>query len=361
MERSWTPADGSGEGHLWDNVESIVEPSNRDDGSAGALSRRALLGGAAATSLALMGGESMIRTALAAGSPYRAFRRSYWNRELPVDARRADRSAAMIDFLRQTSARNHVRLAGTSSSGRFGLPIYWAGDTSPTYDVVGSSLPPEFSNLRIPGGATADASSDGALCVFDRGRGWVAWLFRASFVAGRWSAEGGAVHRLRSNGLDGSWHCVNRDRRNRGHRGMPGAVAAIRYDEIRAGVIPHALRIAVPAASDRHVFPMVNSDGGSSAPAAPPEGARLRIKPAVPLRALHRQGKLSRAGLIVAQCLKRYGAVVADESGDTMIKVEHTIAEGRGWLWRGKLGLDALHAIPFSDYEFVRLGWGRCG
>ena len=44
---------------------------------------------------------------------------------------------------------------------------------------------------------------------------------------------------------------------------MPGAVAAIRFDEIQAGVIPHALRIALPKVSTRHVFPMVNSDGGS--------------------------------------------------------------------------------------------------
>jgi hypothetical protein len=359
MERRWTPDGSDGDDRRErrddDASQPFVAPGPRAE-----ISRRALLGGAAATSLALVGGEGLARTALAVGFPYRAFRNSYWNRPLPIDARRAERSAAMVDFLRQTSGRNHVRLAGTSSSGRFGLPIYWAGDGSPTYDVLGSSLPPEFSNLRVPHGAEADVSSDGALCVFDRGRGWVAWLFRASFANGRWSAGGGAIHRLRSNGLDRSWRCANRDLRNRGHRGMPGAVAAIRWDEIQAGVIPHVLRIGVPAASARHVFPMVNSDGDSSAPAAPPQGARLRIKPSVPLGALHRQGRLSRAGLIVARCLKRYGAVVGDESGDTMIKVEHTIAEGRGWLWRGRLGLDSLHAIPFGDYEFVRLGWGRC-
>jgi hypothetical protein len=124
-------------------------------------------------------------------------------------------------------------------------------------------------------------------------------------------------------------------------------------------VIPHALRIAIPEASREHVFPMVGSDGGSSADSAPPEGARLRSKPSVNLGALHRNGRLSIAGLVVARCLQRYGAVVGDEAGDAMIKVEHTVAEGRGWLWRGKLGLDSLHAIPFSDYEFVRLGWGH--
>jgi hypothetical protein len=105
---------------------------------------------------------------------------------------------------------------------------------------------------------------------------------------------------------------------------------------------------------------MVGSDGGATADFAPPEGARLRIKPSVNLGALHRNGRLGLAGLIVARCLQQYGAVVGDEAGDAMIKAEHTVAEGRGWLWRRKLGLDSLHAIPFSDYEFVRLGWGQC-
>jgi hypothetical protein len=340
-----------------------VRTSGDGEGSGG-LSRRALLGGAlAAASLRVVGGgaEDLSAALAAAGMPYRAFRHSYWNREIPVQAPRARDSAAMIDFVRRSSSRPHVRLAGTSESGRFGLPIHWAGSADPAYAVVGSSLPPEFSHLRIPLGANADESTDGAMCVFDRGRGWVAWLFRASFQGGLWSAEGGAIHRLRSNGLDGDWRgCVGHDGRNRGHRGMPGAVAAIRYDEIQSGVIPHALRIAIPEASREHVFPMVGSDGGSTADSAPPEGARLRIKPSVNLGALHRNGRLSYAGLIVARCLQRYGAVVGDEAGDAMIKVEHTVAEGRGWLWRGKLGLDSLHAIPFRDYEIVGLGWGRC-
>ncbi len=326
------------------------------------VTRRSVLRGALATAALTLVAETSEQLFVELGSgPYRAFRQSYWNRELPVRARRAANSAGMIDYLRRRSSQNHVRLAGTTSSGQWGLPIYWARSGDRAYTILGPSLPPEFSRLRIPSDARADESSDGAMCVFDRGQGWVAWLFRASLVDGLWHAEGGALHYLGSNGLDAQWRsCANRDRRNRGHRGMPGAVAAIRYDEIQAGVIPHALRIAIPGASERHVFPMISSDGDSTARLAPPEGARLRIKPSVDLAALHRQGKLSRAGLVVARCLQRYGAVVGDGGGGTIIKVEHTIAEGRGWLWRGKLTADSLHAIPLSAYEFVRLGWGSC-
>jgi hypothetical protein len=299
--------------------------------------------------------------AAAAGTPYRAFRRSYWNREIPGAVGRASRSAEIMGFIKATSSHRYVRLGGTSQSGDFGLPIYWAKAGDPTHDVVGTSLPPEFNRLRIPRGATADATPDGAMCVFDRGRGWVALLFRATFSAGKWHADGGAIHRLASNGLDAQWRrCPNHDRRNRGHRGLPGAVAAIRYDEVAAGSIPHAVRIAVPTTSHGSVFPMVSSDGSSGAPAAPPEGARLRIKPAVDLDRLRRLGKLSRSGLVVARCLQRYGAVVSDEGGDTTVKVEHTVAEGRGWLWRRKLNADSLRAIPLDDFEVIRLGWGHC-
>jgi hypothetical protein len=296
-----------------------------------------------------------------AGSPYRAFRRSYWNREVPPTVRRASRSGEIIAFIKARSSHNYVRLGGTSRTGDFGLPIYWARAGDPIYDVVGGSLPPEFNHLRIPKGAKADVSTDGSMCVFDRGRGWVAWLFRATFYAGRWHADGGSIHRLASNGLDGAWRaCPNHDRRNRGHRGLPGAVAAIRYDEVMDGVIPHAVRIAVPRASRRSVFPMVSSDGEAGAAAAPPEGARLRIKPSVDLDRLRRLGKLSRSGLVIARCLQRYGAVVSDEGGDTTVKVEHTVAEGRGWLWKGKLTAESLRAIPLDTFEVVRLGWGHC-
>jgi hypothetical protein len=296
-----------------------------------------------------------------AGSPYRAFRRSYWNREIPRAVRRASRSAEFIGFIKASSSHHYVRLGGTSQTGDFGLPIYWAKAGDPTYDVVGTSLPPEFSHLRIPKGAKPDATPDGAMCVFDRGRGWVAWLSRATFDGAQWHADGGAIHRLGSNGLDAQWRrCPNHDRRNHGHRGLPGAVAAIRYDEVVAGVIPHAVRIAVPTTSSRSVFPMVSSDGSSGAAAAPPEGARLRIKHSVDLDRLRRLGKLSQPGLVVARCLQRYGAVVADQGGDATVKVEHTVAEGRGWLWRRKLHAESLHAIPLDDYEVIRLGWGQC-
>jgi hypothetical protein len=40
------------------------------------------------------------------------------------------------------------------------------------------------------------------------------------------------------------------------------------------------------------------------------------------------------------------------------IKVENTVAEGRGWLWKGVLSSAALSKIPLSSFEVVKLGYG---
>ncbi len=323
--------------------------------------RTSLAAGAASL---LVAGADRPGAAAAATRPYRAFRRSYWNRRLPEDVPIAPGSARMLQFIAATSGDDYLKLSGTSESGEWGVPIYWAKKGDPTYSVrsTGSELPPEFDRLRIPRGVKPDPTSDGGMTVFDRGRGWVAWLFRAEYdpARDRWSAGGGSIHYLDSNGLDRRWRCPNRERRNRGHRGMPGAVLAVRYDEVEAGVIAHALRMSVPAAADRAVFPMVGSDGDSDHPDAPPEGARIRIKRSVDLSRLRRQGKLNRAAFVVATALQEYGAVVGDE-GSGSVKVENTVAEGRGWLWEGKLTRSSLAAIPLDAYEVVRLGWGRCG
>ena len=100
---------------------------------------------------------------------------------------------------------------------------------------------------------------------------------------------------------------------------------------------------------------MIGSDGETG---IIPEGARLRIKPSVDLAA---KG-LAPAALTVATALQKYGAVVGDKnSGKVALKLENTVAEGRGWLWKTVLAVDSLSSIPLGEYEFVLLGWGEDG
>jgi hypothetical protein len=291
--------------------------------------------------------------------PYRAFSdASYWNTPLPEDAPTDPRSEQFIDFLQANNQANFIRLAGTDASGRWGTPIYWSSRGDPHYRVAntcGYRQPREFRDVRIPVGAEPDPTSDSAMTVYDRRRGLVYGFHRTRYHVGHdaWSACGGTVFYLESLGLDG--RLAGSDQiRNRGHRGVPPPTYAVRLSEIRWGSIDHVLKIAVNAASRDHVFPMVGSDGVSTHPSAPPEGARLRIEPTIELGELD----LSPAALVIARALQDYGAVIGDQSGASVsLKVENTVAEGRGRRWSGVLTATSLSAIPLDAYEVVVLGY----
>jgi hypothetical protein len=120
---------------------------------------------------------------------------------------------------------------------------------------------------------------------------------------------------------------------------------AVAWNEVQAGAINHVLKVASgPELANRHVFPMVGSDGDyqGNDPAVPPEGLRFRIKPSVDLESL----KLSPQALVIARALQRYGFYLGDSGGSTALKLENTVAEGRGQLWN--LSADALCALPFK-------------
>jgi hypothetical protein len=295
----------------------------------------------------------------ALAAPYRAFSASsYWNQPLPINAPTDRNAAQILGFLKNDNATNYVRFAGAGSNGNWGNPIYWSGPGDPTYAVQNNcsfKMAPEFQSVRIPTGAQSDSStSDAAMTVYDVDKGLVYGFWRASFQNNEWSSCGGTVYYLNSNGLDGVL-AQSDEPRNFGHRGVPPPTYAVRYDEIQAGVIDHVLKIAVNNTADENVFPMTGHENGSTDPYAPPEGTRIRIKPSVDLSTLG----LSPAARVVATALQKYGAVIGDQSGGTAIlKVENTVAEGRGWLWSGVLNADSLSSIPLDMYEVIQLGYG---
>jgi hypothetical protein len=270
----------------------------------------------------------------------------------------------MVAWLAQDNGYDYVRIVGASSTGRFGAPIYWAQRKDRRYDVLSSGfpLPPEFHSLRIPANAQPDPSSDSELTVYDTRAGYVAWLWHAHRRPdGKWVAGGGSIDYLASNGLDGSLS-VSTNARNSGHRGLPPTALEVRLDELRLGAIKHVLRIAVNRTKSAHVFPMVGDESGCSNPKlcryAPPEGTRIRISPSVDLSSLG----LTPSALTIARALQTYGAVISDQAGKTVnLKVENTVAEGRGNLWAGLLTDASLEAIPLQDYEVIALGYRGAG
>lgn len=292
-------------------------------------------------------------------APYRAFSRSsYWNTPLPPDAPVDTNSENILAFIKEHSTTNFVRLSGATPHGRWGNPIYWAKRSDPSYKIRNTCAfepPPEFASVRIPRGARPDPTSDAAMTVYDVAKGHVYAFHWTEYDSSSdtWSACGGAVYYLDSNGLHGKLHRSD-EPRNDGHRGVPPPAFAVRYDEVQFGEINHVLKIGVTVTKCAHVFPMVRDECGTMETYAPPEGTRIHIKPSVDLNLLG----LSPPELVVARALQKYGAVIGDQGGGPVsLKLENTMAEGRGQLWDGVLASDSLAAIPLDDYEVVKLGY----
>jgi len=282
--------------------------------------------------------------------PYRAFLpNSWWNTPLPQKTPLDPYGAQILHYLRTAPQSGHgcLRLAGAGNSD-WGTPIYWAKPSDPTYDVTGvHGGPPELSHLQIPVSAEPADNNDRSMTIYNLAKGYVTALTNARYHSwnNTWTASGGTVTYLDSNGLsDGTGRSDNPH--NRGtHRGNNGATMAVAYNEVQAGAIRHVLKVALgPEASKQYVFPMTGSDGGYTGnnPAVPPEGLRLRIKPSVDLSKFGLSGQ----AMIIAQALKKYGFYIGDSGGSTALKLENTRAEGRGQLWT--VSADALCGLPFT-------------
>jgi len=152
-----------------------------------------------------------------------------------------------------------------------------------------------------------------------------------------WEAASGAVFNLRSNALrpDG-WTSADA-------AGLPIFPLLVRYPEVRAGHIDHALRVTVARTQRGFIHPATHLASSSSDPTLPPMGLRLRLKPSFGLAGYRGEA------LVVLRALRRYGLIVADNGSSWYIT---GAPDPR---WRDE-DLDQLKRVPGSAFEAVRTG-----
>jgi hypothetical protein len=154
-----------------------------------------------------------------------------------------------------------------------------------------------------------------------------------------WSVYSAATFDLRSNALRHDTYT------SADAAGLPIFPGLARADEVEAGAINHALRIAIPHTQNAFIHPATHAASSSSDPALPPMGLRLRLKSSFNVAALHGQAR------VIAQALQTYGALVADNSGGSKVFISGTPDPG----WDDD-DLDQLKSIPASALEAVVTG-----
>jgi hypothetical protein len=265
---------------------------------------------------------------------------SAWNQR--VDRLPAAKDSATLIRAIGLDARVHPDFgSGTWDGGPIGIPYVTVGHrqrrVKVTFDYADESdrgpypIPP---HAPIEGGPRS--TGDRHVIVVDRDACRLYELFDAHPIAGgkRWHAGSGATWSLRSNRLrPRGWTSADA-------AGLPIFPGLARYDEVASGAILHALRFTAPRTRSAYVWPARHQAGASPSPALPPMGLRVRLKRSVSLRGLPRQAR------IVAQALKTYGMLLADNGSPWYVSG----APDRRW---SNDDLHALGRLKGSDFEVV--------
>jgi hypothetical protein len=134
--------------------------------------------------------------------------------------------------------------------------------------------------------------------------------------------------------------------------GYPIAPLLFSADEVAAGHVDHAIRFILPNARIRrgeYVHPATHGTRATTGPpAAPPYGARLRLRADYPLATLPND-----AARTVARGLQRYGMLLADGGRITLTARSDRFTRAK---WAGLLGPRDLAALRPSDFEMVEAG-----
>jgi len=197
-------------------------------------------------------------------------------------------------------------------------------------DRVGYPIP---RGAKIEGGPNADG--DRHVILYDRYRCKAYELFAAfPRTDGTWRADSGAVFDLRRNALrPRGWTSADA-------AGLSILAGLVRYEEVAAGRIDHAIRVTAPDTRDAYVWPARHAASSSTDAALPPMGLRLRLKSSVDTSRLPKQAR------VIAEAMKRYGVILADNGSPWFISG----APDDRW---NNDALRALGGLHGSDFEAV--------
>jgi hypothetical protein len=224
-----------------------------------------------------------------------------------------------------------VKLEVSSGTGpwisetEYSTPFYVVAKGQPTVAVKldtgswGDELQAALAvGVPIPPRAAPASGTDGHMTVYQPATDTLWEFWKAVHRPDGWHASwGGVMQNVSSNPgyyMGSSWPGLTGPSGwNWGSTAtsLPVIAGTVRIDELKAGVIPHALAMAIPEACARvFTWPAQRTDGTSKAGNCLPEGAQLRLDPRLDLTKLH----LPRVTRILAVAAQRYGIIVRDVS-----------------------------------------------
>jgi hypothetical protein len=254
---------------------------------------------------------------------------------LPLDAR----SVAYVSSIGATTGL-HPDFGTVWEGAPIGIPYTVVPGDQPTvpvsFEYSDESDPGPYPippNAPIEGGPSS--TGDRHILIVDQDHCKLYELYSAYPQAdGSWTAGSGAIWDLSSHllRLDG-WTSADA-------AGLPILPGLVRYDEVQAGAINHAIRFTAVRTQRAYVWPARHRASSITDPDVPPMGQRFRLRASFDVSPYPPEVR------VILTAMKRYGIILADNGSNWYISG----APDSRW---NDSNLGMLRNVRGSDFEAV--------
>jgi hypothetical protein len=230
--------------------------------------------------------------------------------------------------------------SGTWYGAPIGIPFVEVGDSQPmmavSFDFADESDPGPYP---IPPDAPIEGGNDGTgdrhVLVLDDDNCMLYELYNAyPNPDGSWHAGSGAIFDLSSHALrPEGWTSADA-------AGLPILPGLVRYEEVLAGEITHAIRFTAPQTKREYVWPARHFASPYTEEIYPPMGQRFRLKKGFDI------SSFSPDVQVILRAMKKYGIILADNGSAWFISG----APDERW---DNTELSELHSVIGANFEAV--------
>lgn len=226
------------------------------------------------------------------------------------------------------------------SNPDYGIPVTVVDASQPdvpiTFDAYGDESDP--GPYPVPATARVEAGGDQHVIVLDKDACKLYELYaaRKDAAGSGWTAASGAVFDLTSNALrPEGWTSADA-------AGLPIYPGLVKYDEVAAGAMRHAIRFTASRTQRGYIHPATHQ-AGVTGTTYPPMGLRVRLKADFDASGYDGHAK------VILETMRKYGMILADN--------------GSNWFFTGETDsrwndddLNQLKSVPGSAFEAVYTG-----
>ncbi|HET9849995.1 MAG TPA: hypothetical protein VFR68_15775 [Candidatus Dormibacteraeota bacterium] len=235
---------------------------------------------------------------------------------------------------------NSMAAATTNLHPDFGAPPYGfpyniVDNTHPTVSVSFTYASESDPGPYPLGADTAiENGSDRHALIINKDTCTLYELYNLSGSGSSWSAGSGAIFPLGSDALRPlGWTSADA-------AGLPIFPGLVRWDEVQAGAISHAIRFTAQQTDQSFLWPARHQAGAAANPALPPMGARFRLK------ATYDISHFSPQAQVILLAMQHYGLILADNGSNWYFSGTEDAN------WPDSL-LSELKTIPAAQFEAV--------